>query len=241
MHTFSFYYHYKEIKWRFFYLIFSFILTFITTSCFSVDVIYIISKPLLNICNNFIFTNLTEAFYSAITLCFFTSSYSILPFFVYQAWCFFLPSCFANERKNLNLIIFFIIFLYIISIFFNYFVILPKVYMFLVNYEIKNKLVSVLLQARIQPYIYLVCKFFMILGIIFQLPFYFFLFFKYKIITPIFICKNRKFLFFFSILLSSIIAPPDIVSQFLLTIIFILFFECIIWFGFFFYKKEKFK
>ena len=98
----SIYYHFKEFKLRMSYLVFSFLTTFFICYYYSFEILYLFVKPLLNYNKNFIFTDLTEAFYTTIQLNLIVSIYMLIPFITYHIWCFYIPSTFLEERKKYN-------------------------------------------------------------------------------------------------------------------------------------------
>lgn len=122
---------------------------------------------------------------------------------------------------------------FFIGISISYFFILPEVYSFLMHFEIKNDLIILQLQPRIQSYIYLVWKFFILLGMFSQIPLIFFLFFQLKLLTGKYLSQNRHFILIFCVILAALLSPPDIFSQLSIAFFLLCNFEIIIWLGFF--------
>ena len=96
--------HIMEVRLRSIYLVTSFLITFLMCYYYSLELIYLFVKPLLKYQNIFMFTDLTEALYTTITHCLLTTTFVILPFIVYQIWCFLIPSSFLCERNKLTTI-----------------------------------------------------------------------------------------------------------------------------------------
>ena len=136
----SVYYHVKELKLRACYLGLSFLLTFFICYYYSFEILYLFVKPFLNYEKNFIFTDLTEAFYTTIQLNLVVSMYILVPFIIYNIWCFFIPSTFLEERQKYNFFFSAIVTLLVISACFIFFLVLPELYKFLLNFEINDKL-----------------------------------------------------------------------------------------------------
>ena len=231
-----FYHHFVELKLRFNYLIFSLLATFVTCYYNYFEIIYIFTKPFLCHVKYFIFTDVTEAFYTSIEISFFVSLYIMIPLVLYQFWCFFVPSKFVHERNTLNFIIFLIYFFLIFSIIFVYFGLLPKVYHFLVNFQINTNLLNIQLEARIKSYVQLLCKIFILFTFFFQLPLIFLWLIKLRIVKINIITTKRTKIFFLALLFSSVFSPPDIFTQLGISLFLILFLEILFILGFL-YKK----
>lgn len=157
------YYHIKELKLRIFYLTISFLCTFFSCYYYSFEMIYLFVKPFLAYEKNFIFTDLTEAFYTTIKLNFIISIYTLIPFLIYQFWCFVIPSSFLKERKKYNFFFLTIFVLFNLSLIFVYFLLLPELYKFLLNFEVNTNFMTIQLEARIHSYVELACKIFFFL------------------------------------------------------------------------------
>lgn len=224
--------HILEIKLRITYLITCFLITFLVCYSYSLELIYFFVKPLLKYHNIFMFTDLTEALYITLSHCLFCTLFLIIPFIVYQIWCFLIPSSFLCERNKLNGICLYITLFFFLSVYLSYFFILPEIYNFLMQFEIQNNLIILQFQPRIQSYIYLVWKFLILLAVFFQIPLIFYLFFQIRLLTSESLSLNRNLIFIFCLILAALISPPDILSEFALFFFLICNFEIIIWLGF---------
>jgi sec-independent protein translocase protein TatC len=234
----SVYYHVKELRLRTNYLGFSFLITFFICYYYSFEILYLFVRPFLNYEKNFIFTDLTEAFYTTIQLNFIVSIYILIPFIIYHIWCFFIPSTFLEERKKYNYFFTAIAILLGMSVCFIYFLVLPELYKFLLHFEINTNFMTIQLEARIQSYVQLACKIFFLSSLIFQIPSFFLIAFEYGVITSDFLIKNRSQILFTNVLLAAFISPPDLLTQILLAICFQLTFEILL-LTTFIYKKLK--
>ena len=230
------YYHIKEFKLRILYLIISFLCTFFSCYYYSFEMIYLFVKPFLVYEKNFIFTDLTEAFYTTIKLNFIISIYILIPFLIYQFWCFVIPSSFLKERKKYNFFFLTIFVLFNLSLIFVYFLLLPELYKFLLNFEVNTNFMTIQLEARIHSYVELACKIFFFSSLLFQMPITFFLAFKYGFLNTNFLVENRAKIFFINLFLAAFISPPDVLIQILLTLYLQLIIEILLLLMFF-YKK----
>ena len=234
----SIYYHFKEFKLRISYLVFSFLTTFLICYYYSFEILYLFVKPLLNYNKNFIFTDLTEAFYTTIQLNFIVSIYMLIPFITYHIWCFYIPSTFLEERKKYNFFFSAVIILLCISLTFIYCIVLPELYKFLLHFEISTNFMSIQLEARIQSYVKLACKIFLVFSIVSQTPLLFLILLKHGYITSRFLIKNRWQILFANLLLAAFLSPPDLVFQIVLALCFQIVSEILL-LTTFLYKKLK--
>nr|YP_009138099.1 SecY-independent transporter protein [Lobosphaera incisa]AKF78657.1 SecY-independent transporter protein [Lobosphaera incisa] len=223
--------YFTEIRFRIFYSLFSFIFLYFTCYYFSVELIYLFVKPFLNYENKFIFINLTEAFYTTLKLCWVVSITTIIPLFFYQIWCFIIPSFFYHEKKQMELLLYFLILILIGSCILFY-SIFPVLCDFLLGYQIKNNLVSLQLQPRISSLLTVCFTLFFTLFFFLQTPLFFYILFYYKILLPQTVSIGRKYFMLFALLFSAFISPPDILAQSFLFFSFFLVFEISLWFGF---------
>ena len=180
----------------------------------------------------FIFTSLTEAFHTTIKICFIWSFLFFLPFFFYQFWCFFTPSWFLFERVRAKIYLFSATSLAFLGGYCFYFLVLPELIDFLLNFKINTPLFTVQLEARIDSYVRISSGVFLIVEFVFQMPLLFSLFYFFGLIDSVFLSKNRKIFILFFLLLAAFLSPPDPLAEFLILSFFICTFEFFIWIGF---------
>ena len=98
--------HMYELKYRFFYYIFSNIITIIVSYEFSNELIYILVKPLLynktHKIDQLIFTNITEAFFTFINISIFFALYFTLPILFYHIFFYILPGLYRYEKNKVR-------------------------------------------------------------------------------------------------------------------------------------------
>lgn len=189
----------------------------------------------------FIFTDITEAFRTSLSLSLGFAFYIQIPLIIYNIWSFFIPSLFQHERKIFLHFCFFFLFLYILATLIIINFIFPFLWNFFLNFETKTDFLDIHCEARISSYISFIFKLCFISHLLFQLPFFSLLFFQFELfnISDIFI--HRRLIYWCIILLSAMIAPPDLFIQSSISITFIFILEI----SFFFlllvthYKKVK--
>ena len=240
------FYYFTEIRYRLSYLSVSFLVAFSTCYYYSLELIYLFARPFLHskhysLCfdKGFIFTNFTEAFHTTLKICFIWSFLFFLPFLFYQFWCFFTPSWYYFEKKIYKIYMFSTLFLAFSASFCFYFLVLPELIDFLLNFKINTLLFTVELEARIDSYVKISSGVFLIVQSFFQTPLLFSILYSFGLIDSVFLSKNRKILILCILLLSALVAPPDPVAELLIFLIFLLCFEFFIWIGFFIKNRSS--
>ncbi len=226
------FFHFTELKYRALYLALCLNITFIVCYNYCFEIIYIFTKPFLFYKKNFIFTDITEFFYTNIQICFFFTFYLILPLLLYHIWCFFVPSLLCKDRHKNSIFIFIFVFLIYATIVFVYCILLPKLFYFLVDFMIHNNLLNIELQPRIKSYVCVCINIYFFSSFLSLLPCVFFFIMKknYAILESM--CKNRIKNFFLILIISSMVSPPDIVLQICLSLCLFFFFEMLLLAGF---------
>ncbi len=235
--------HLLELRYRLGYIFLSYFITFLIGIHYSPELTYLICIPFSNKTHpkcNFIFTELTEGLYTTIQVSFISALYLSMPLIIYQLRSFFIPSCFQWERKKMDWILFCITIFFLISVFFAFQFILPKICTFLQEYELENKFIEIKLQARIVSAVNWSLTAFFVTIILFQIPVIFALLCNISYDSPhrkmasllaTFLIKNRKYAFLLLLLVASFFCPPDVSIQCMLAITGYLFYESFIWYA----------
>lgn len=238
------FFYFAEIRYRFFYCIISFCLCFSTCYFYSLELLYLFARPFLHSNHHqmffekgFIFTNLTEAFHTTLKICFIWSSAFLLPVIFYHFWCFFTPSWYLFERVQGRVYFFFCTLLNLLGGSLFYFLVLPEVLDFLLNFKVNSPLVTIQLEARIDSYVKISSGVFLIVESVFQIPLFLCILYVYGYVNSLFLSSNRKIFVLFLIFLSALFSPPDPLTQLGLFLLFCFFFEMFIWIGFLEWKK----
>ena len=232
------FFYFAEIRYRFGYLICSFLITFFACYFYSLQLIYLFARPFLHSKHHFflfdkgfIFTNLTEAFHTTLKICFVWSFVFIIPLFFYQFWCFFAPTWYLFERKNVVFYIFSALLLNFLGTVCFYFLILPQFLDFLLNFKVDSPLFTIQLEARIDSYVKTSTGVFLIVQSIFQTPLFLYFLHLSDYIDSTFLSLNRKVFVLFLLLLSALVTPPDPLTECCIFLLFWFFFEFLIWIG----------
>ncbi len=227
----SLYFHFIESKDRLMFLVFSFLLTFSLAYIYSVELIFLYVKPFLIFEKPFIFTELTEALYITLKIAGIYTLYVMFPLVCYQIWCFFIPSCYIDERTRWSVLLLCSNILVLIGWLAIYEIVLPKLAGMLLQFEVKTQLLTIQLEARIDCYIKWSSQLFLVMAIVCQLPILSYLVFQLGFFYPKMLSQNRRIVFLFCLLVAALLSPPDLLAQWAITIFLLLFFETTVWLG----------
>lgn len=211
----------KEIKYLFIYITISITLTTILTYYYNYELLYLISKPLIDsnsIKNNnkfnFIFTDLFEAFQTYLFLSI-TSSFIInIPYILWNIWKFMIKGLYYTENKILIKITLWLA-IYIITlncIFYK--ILLPIILSFLLQFEtiIDYNPFDLQMQLKLKEYFKIFTKLIFLYNFILLAPF---ILIFYRNIKWIY---YKKYIYLITMIIISIITPPDILSLLILII-----------------------
>jgi sec-independent protein translocase protein TatC len=244
--TIPFLIHLKEFKFRFFYLI--------ITWLFLVPVLYYFGDPLLfllirpktiffknNAQTYFIFTNITEAFQTYLELALYFSTFLCFPIFIYHLFLFIIPGLYNYEKKIIKQFINIGVLTYIICILFIYYIIIPISWEFFSSFELNSteNLFNLYFETKLNEYLSYIMKIFFIFGLLFQFCLFFCIYLTVNKTTYIFLVNKRRYIYLICFFLAALITPPDFFSQLLIGIPLIILYELhIFWL---IYKKNILK
>ena len=227
--------HIKELKCRMGYICFSTILTFLLTYCYSLELFYLFTKPLINLkIDHFeyslIYTNITEAFFTYLNLSLCVSFVFSVLFLIHQVIYFLTPGLYIKETLFLiktKKIIFLISF---ISVLITYFFMIPLIWYFFLSNDTSNTIYSMNIhfEGKLSEYIFALLKVFFSIFCLFMSPLILFIILKLKILSLSILIKQRKIALILIFLFGALLSPPDIISQVLLAIPLFISYELII-------------
>ena len=227
-----FHLHLLELKYNFFIFLTIFFSIFLISYFFSDQLIYLLVTNLLNknMLKYFIFTNITEIFFTNIFISIFISIFLTIQLTILLIWFFLSKGLYKFE--NLIFIKFFLFYfcfnLLIINLIFN--MIIPNLWSFFLDLNFTNLyILTIYFEPKINTYFnFIFISFFYIFLIFLYFFFLFYLIFNNFFNIKIFI-NLRKFFYLKIILLIALITPPDILNQLFLTLLFLIFFEIFIY------------
>jgi len=231
--------YFIEIKNRLILLFFTCFFSCFICYCYKETLLFLVIQPNSVINKSqfytlfyFIFTDVTEVFYVYIKLIVFLNIQFFLIYLIYHTTIFFTPAFFKHEYKVIYFINLLSLTVWIISIFFSNFVIIPMTWNFFLNFQdISSRTYSLHLhfEAKLVEYLNFYINIYYSSYLYFQVFVIVILFigYKSKTITYLTFKKFRKFYYYCLVLLSTLVTPPDVLSQLLLSLVFILFLELV--------------
>jgi sec-independent protein translocase protein TatC len=129
------------------------------------------------------------------------------PYVLYQIWLFIAPGLYKHERKAVSSFIVASVGLFLTGIAFAYYVILPYLLRFLINFTVGGDIKPLIV---LDEYFDLVFKVLLGVGVVFEMPILIFVLALFNIVTPHFLWKNFKYAILIIGIIAAIITPtPD--------------------------------
>jgi sec-independent protein translocase protein TatC len=164
-----------------------------------------------------IFTRLTEAFASMLSLSLSAALLISIPFFTMQLWLFITPALYKEERKWLLPYMLLTPILFFAGVLFCYFLVLPAAFGFLIGFADGDKLaVPLVLQAKIAEYVELTASLLTAFGICFLTPVFLALLARFGIVSAESLRAGRKYAVIAIFMAAAVLTPPDVASQLML-------------------------
>jgi len=217
-----------EIKNRILLSLFSWFCCMIASYIYKDNILYLITKPNLNSFNNknfyFIFTNLSEPFYTCLELTIFVSNQLTYIFFIYQIVTFIAPGLYFFEYEKLKRVSWSILVCISLSVTIMYKLVLPWSWGFFLEIQSQQKIIFYF-EAKLSEYLdfVLVLYYISVIYVLVLVTIVNIIMYNDNIIISL--RKYRKLIYFFIIMSSSIITPPDVLSQLTASFIFACVFE----------------
>jgi len=230
--------HLVELRQRLVYAAIALAVAFALCFYFEKYIFNFLAQPLANILlketgRRFIYTGLTEVFFTQVKVAFFGAAVLSFPIFASQIWMFVAPGLYKNERQAFLPFLIASPILFVIGGTFLYYVMMPFAWRFFLSYEAPGGVdtLPVQLKARVSEYITLVMKLMFAFGLSFQLPVLLTLLVRANIISAASLVSKRRYAIVGVFIFAAIVTPPDPVSQVSLAIPMLLLYESSIWAG----------
>ena len=219
-------YYFKELKTRFIFCLYALVCNVIFCFVFLEELLFIAIEPISYFKGfNFIFTEISNAFFSYTHLIIIFSILLTLPFVLFNFFFFLSPSLYKYEYILIIYIFICSFALFVFSLIFINKIFLPIILNFFFKFELVEYPFQIFFEGRIDTYLIFFIQIFYLFVTIFQLPLIMILLFVLKIINLEILFNYRKLFYFAFIIVAAIVTPPDLLSQILLIIPFFLFFE----------------
>ena len=139
----------------------------------------------------------------------------VAPLLLSQIWGFVAPALTKREKRAIRPALVGGLFFFCLGAAFSYFVALPFMIQFLINYSASDFIQSAI---SVASYLDFMVGMLLTFGLVFELPMLAFVLSNLGILTPELLRKIRPFAIVLIFILAAIITPPDVVSQFMIAI-----------------------
>ncbi len=153
-----------------------------------------------------------EVFLIQLKLSFLISFLFSFPYIAKQLWDYILPALYENEKKFIKMIVISSSILFISGIAFCFFVILPLIMNFALNFAQSN----ITAMFGVANVVNLAVNLAFVFGLMFQIPLITKLLIKWNILSYETISTKRRYVILLLLVFSALLTPPDIISQILL-------------------------
>ena len=170
-----------------------------------------ISRPLLKMKTELVFTSPTEAFWTWMKVAMMLGIFISMPGILYQVWKFVAPGLHAHEKKYAAPFILVGSLLFLIGGVFAMLIIIPYASNFLVTFGQEKGWKPML---TVSSYTDFVIKFTLAFGLVFELPVVITILSLIGVVTPQFLSKNRKYAILVNFIIAAVLTPtPDMTNQ----------------------------
>jgi len=170
-----------------------------------------ISRPLLSMKTELVFTSPTEAFWTWMKVAMVLGIFISMPGILFQVWKFVAPGLHEHEKKYAAPFIIIGSLLFLIGGAFAMLIIIPYASNFLVTFGQEKGWKPML---TVSSYTDFVIKFALAFGVVFELPVVITILSLIGVVTPQFLSKNRKYAILVNFIIAAILTPtPDMINQ----------------------------
>lgn len=216
MNKSAFYQVIKETQIRLGWSIFGFFLSSCVAYAYSEELIFFFALPMLTsgVITQFLCTQMTEAFQTYLKVSFVVSLYVNAPFFIYQIWCFLIPSYTEQQRRVATRWLIRCATFFVGGFVFAYWLAVPAIWTFFIKQCSSS--ISIFhfeLQPRVYDYTLLFFRILFFFVLCSQMPLFIAWLIKQKAQRTRQEEHHRKKIFFGSICIAALLSPPDLWSQ----------------------------
>lgn len=212
--------HLIELRSRMLWAVGGFFIAFVFCFYFAQTIFDFLAEPLADILlretgRRFIYTDLTEVFFTQVKVAFFGALCLSFPVFASQIWAFVAPGLYKNEKKAFLPFLVATPILFLMGASMLYYVMLPVAWEFFLGFQSTggDGTLPIELEARVGEYISLVMKLIFAFGLCFQLPVVLTLLGQVGIVSYDQLKSGRKFAIVGVFVIAAILTPPDPISQ----------------------------
>ena len=210
--------HFAELRRRFLWCIFIFLIAFVFGWYVSPYVQEFLTLPLLKIWDgNLLYSSLTDGLMIRLSLSTTVALLLSIPVVLWHVWAFVAPGLKQKEKNFIWPMLVASPILFVIGAAFAFYILFPFVFNFFLELNQSSPVPAIVL-PNVRDYLTFSIRLLKVFGIAFQLPIVMIFLNRIGVLRRSVVMSMRRYAIIFVVILAAVLTPPDIVSQILLAL-----------------------